>query len=65
MGEMCYFTPEGRYVSSTDQRLILREDNRVEKVCKHGVGHPVGHLNEWETWIAAHGCDGCCCRAEF
>lgn len=42
---------------------LIREDGRLERVCKHGVGHTVGHLDPKElssryTWI--HGCDGCC-----
>jgi hypothetical protein len=39
-----------------------REDGRLERTCKHGVGHTVGHkrgylLGGYET---IHGCDGCC-----
>lgn len=39
----------------------LRGDGRVEKVCQHGVGHPVGHTSRWDaTWMGVHGCCGCC-----
>jgi hypothetical protein len=42
---------------------LIREDGRLEKLCPHGIGHTVGHVNPGElasryTWI--HGCDGCC-----
>ena len=45
---------------------ILREDGvRIEKICKHGVGHPVAATRTWENWMSVHGCDGCCFKAEF
>jgi hypothetical protein len=42
---------------------LVREDGRLERVCKHGIGHTVGHkdsrqLRSRYTWV--HGCDGCC-----
>lgn len=42
---------------------LVREDGRLERLCKHGIGHTVGHLISSECksrymWI--HGCDGCC-----
>jgi hypothetical protein len=43
--------------------IIIREDGRVEQVCEHGVGHPIGHVREWdESWMGVHGCCGehCC-----
>ena len=41
--------------------LILREDGkRLERICEHGVGHPVGSIGKWERWMGVHGCDGCC-----
>lgn len=43
--------------------LQIREDGRVEAVCPHGVGHPVGIArgHRWDaTWMGVHGCDGCC-----
>lgn len=42
---------------------IVREDGRLERVCKHGIGHTVGHVRAKELaedWIWIHGCDGCC-----
>lgn len=41
---------------------IIRADGRIERVCEHGVGHPVGHVREWHTWMGIHGCEGCCGR---
>lgn len=41
----------------------VREDGRLERTCKHGVGHTVGHLDIRELkyqYIWVHGCDGCC-----
>jgi hypothetical protein len=42
---------------------LVREDGRLERMCKHGIGHTVGHLDHTQlssryTWV--HGCDGCC-----
>jgi hypothetical protein len=43
---------------------LVREDGRLERICKHGIGHTVGHLDPKmrlaEDWIWIHGCDGCC-----
>lgn len=41
-------------------RELVRADGRVERVCEHGVGHPIGHMTAWQTWMGVHGCDGCC-----
>ena len=46
---------------------LVREDGRLERLCKHGIGHTVGHLNvkEWNTeYVEIHGCDGCCANYE-
>ena len=41
----------------------------VERVCEHGIGHPVRTTRpvtpEEEQWVWVHGCDGCCARPEF
>ena len=42
---------------------LVREDGRLERLCKHGIGHTVGHILPKmlkEDWIWIHGCDGCC-----
>lgn len=39
--------------------ITVRTDGRVEWVCRHGVGHPIGHLRQWLPWMGVHGCDGC------
>ena len=38
---------------------LVREDGRLERTCKHGIGHTVGHLDPRQLeddymWI--HGC---------
>ena len=42
--------------------MNIREDGRVEWVCKHGVGHTISVPKEYEYESAwwSHGCDGCC-----
>jgi hypothetical protein len=42
--------------------LLVRGDGRVERVCKHGVGHCIGVMPwvRWQPWMSVHGCDGCC-----
>ena len=51
-----------KILDSTNQ--IYREDGRIEQLCEHGVGHPIGHRNakmcRKDSWIWVHGCDGCC-----
>ena len=48
------------------QGYNIREDGRVERICEHGVGHPVGHMNvakESEDWMWVHGCcEQHCCK---
>lgn len=46
------------------QDELLREDGRVEWICPHGVGHPIGHISKWMDWMWVHGCDGCCLEEE-
>ena len=64
-----YFKPDGTQAfQESNQRLIIREDGRVEQACDHGVGHPIGHVkqNGWvASWMGVHGCDGCCSLATF
>jgi hypothetical protein len=59
---MKYVTSEGIWMDTPSALIgyVVREDSRVERVCAHGVGHPVGHLVRWESWMSMHGCDGCC-----
>ena len=47
----------------------IREDGRLERMCEHGVGHPVGHVYNEMTYklggqyMWLHGCCGArCCR---
>jgi hypothetical protein len=39
---------------------IVREDGRLERHCKHGVGHTVGHIRGYlrDQWETVHGCCG-------
>lgn len=48
-------------------KFIHRSDGRIERVCKHGVGHPLTRVwrGEYQNWMGVHGCDGCCSLAEF
>lgn len=42
---------------------LVREDGRLERLCKHGVGHTVGHARGYlEEGESIHGCccNGCC-----
>mgnify|MGYP001615726323 CR=1 FL=1 len=50
----------------------IREDGRVERICEHGVGHTIGHLDaarEAEPYMFIHGCccnkNGVSCCAEW
>lgn len=50
----------------SDPDVIVREDGRLERICKHGIGHCIGHVDmkKWMKWMAIHGCDGCCSTYE-
>ena len=39
---------------------LVRSDGRIERVCEHGCGHPVGSVGPWQDWMGTHGCCGCC-----
>lgn len=63
-----YFSPDGTLCEKqTNQRIVVREDGRIEQVCDHGIGHPIGHLykNSWKNWMYTHGCCGDCSTAAF
>lgn len=63
-----WFNPKGDKVEKADgQRIIVREDGRIEQACDHGVGHPIGHWKRdgWQSWMYTHGCCGCCSLAKF
>jgi len=63
---MKYHDPKGNVITSKDPNLLIRETNLIERLCQHGVGHPMGHLKKWDpSWMGVHGCDGCCSQAQF
>lgn len=38
---------------------LIREDGRLERLCEHGVGHTVGHVNHamiYDKYMWVHGC---------
>jgi hypothetical protein len=63
---MVYQTPQkdrantDTLVIPVDHYLVVREDGRIERLCEHGCGHPIGHVRRWAKWMGIHGCDGCC-----
>lgn len=60
---MKFVLPTGRWVAkqlTEGLDLGTREDGRVERYCKHGIGHTIGHISKWTVYMAIHGCDGCC-----
>lgn len=57
---MIYIDPKGKRCEDSSSYMNLREDGRVERICAHGVGHPIGHIKKWEEWMEIHGCEGCC-----
>lgn len=63
---MNMMTPEGKLIPlPKHDRVIIREDGRVERICDHGVGHPIGHVQVWQGWMGVHGCEGCCLKEGF
>ena len=44
--------------------LIRADGLRIERTCKHGIGHPVRMTRtlrgDEAKWVWVHGCDGCC-----
>ena len=69
MSKKFWFNSKGKKVEQADgQRIIIREDGRVEQACDHGVGHPIGHVKKdgWvASWMGVHGCCGYCGQAKF
>ena len=63
--EISYVDFGGNKVTGLNPHELVREDGRIERLCKHGVGHPLGHLKETKEWMGVHGCDDCCSKAEF
>lgn len=67
LGMFCPFDKPSQHPLS-DARLNLRDDRYglMERICRHGVGHPdpdsVDFLERvtGETHWGVHGCDGCC-----
>jgi hypothetical protein len=61
--EMITPKPEVQKLMEEVQGDTLRPDGRIERTCKHGVGHTVGHVKPEELlkkYAFSHGCDGCC-----
>lgn len=54
------------------KNYLIREDGRLEWICKHGVGHTIGlsyimmveiHKKKLDKdSMFVHGCDGCCVK---
>lgn len=45
------------------EEIVHRGDGRIERLCTHGVGHPIaveGRACRPTDWV--HGCDGCCAQ---
>lgn len=64
---MRWFTPDNTPVHGfLGKRELLREDGRIEQLCEHGVGHPIGVAGRlWRPVDGVHGCCGCCRTAAF
>lgn len=48
-----------------EEPMNLRESGLIERMCKHGVGHPDPDSVTWFQrhgleGFGIHGCDGCC-----
>lgn len=56
-----------RFRKAVSQGYTVRGDGRIERLCEHGVGHPIGHIDqakEAERAMFIHGCCGAgCCSA--
>ena len=65
--QMRWMTPDGTVVHGflTKRELIREDRRRIERICEHGVGHPIGATDKWEDWMGVHGCDGCCQKEGF
>ena len=62
-----WYLPNGEWYEQVGAKMDIstREHGVVEWHCKHGVGHPIGHVTEWKEWMGMHGCCGCAPPAEF
>lgn len=61
-----YFNPKNEWVEQVGARMDIgaREYGVIERYCRHGIGHPIGHVIKWEDRMGIHGCDGCCTKWE-
>ena len=66
-GGFCIFHNPSRH-GLENWPMNLRETGLVERMCRHGIGHPDPDSAAWMdrrygheagTW-SIHGCDGCC-----
>lgn len=59
---MIWHDVAGKACASASRAFQPRGDGRMEWICEHGVGHPVGVIPQvaWQEWMGVHGCDGCC-----
>lgn len=63
---MKFYNPKGKIIyRHLKTNELVREDGRIERVCEHGIGHPIGNKKAWDSWTGVHGCDGCCSKAKF
>lgn len=54
----------GKLGSTPGRGFVNRGDGRIEKLCEHGVGHPVEWVGKGPEpeWAGIHGCCGCCSK---
>lgn len=62
----CIHNPSDHHMKEWDQEW-REDDYKMERVCKHGIGHPDPDHVSYMLRIGAssqcdlvHGCDGCC-----
>lgn len=51
-----------------EEPMLLRETSLVERLCRHGIGHPdpdsAGYFARRGHNMGVHGCDGCCVKLQ-
>lgn len=52
-----------RYAKAQREGYVIRTDGRIERMCEHGVGHPVGNVDPAQESGLSMWVHGCCCNA--
>jgi hypothetical protein len=67
LGPCPFHSPSKHHMIRWEKNIRYDRGCLVERICKHGIGHPDPDSLKWINKIGlkdsgVHGCDGCCAR---